>query len=314
MDYKQGIFKMMPIDLINEIRKYVGVALKINNSIFLNDASKQFIESKTKDSSNLIKYINVNDLKYEIKVLGNNFKYPMSLYQDRYNNIIVADTDNLRLSIYNYEYKFIKNIPINDLKCTMTGVIVNIKNEYVVTFHDIGIIFFNSIGQKIREIKSRGCQAICIGPDDNLYVANSYKHTIDVYDQVGKFICSLKDNDKRIYSPHGINFDYKNKILVTNRYNDNIAVFNKKGKYKRVFSTWKSSIESIGIFTDRNGLIFVSDTRNKSILILNSDYKVVHYIKVTEAKSIYGLIVDHNGNIVFTDPISNTVYILKITM
>ncbi len=128
------------------------------------------------------------------------------------------------------------------------------------------VVVLFSLNSCVSEYESNvrmdGPTIAIVGPDQKLYVGDGYYNSrIVVYDLTGRFLFSWgsKGYGKgQIQNPHGLVFDEKGKLLVADRDNGRIQLFEKEGNY---ISEWHS--EELGrpwsLDTDENGFIYSID-------------------------------------------------------
>jgi streptogramin lyase len=117
---------------------------------------------------------------------------------------------------------------------------------------------------------------IAFGPHDEVYVSDGYGNTrVMEFDQKGKFVRTWGTPGKgpgEFNLPHAIRVDAQGRILVGDRENKRIQVFDREGN---VLAIWPG-FAPYGIELDRDGTIFVADALANQVLQLDSNGKVVH--------------------------------------
>ena len=90
-------------------------------------------------------------------------------------------------------------------------------------------------------VRMDGPTIAIVGPDQNLYVGDGYYNSrIVVYDLTGKFLYTWgsKGYGKgQVQNPHDLVFDKEGRLLVADRDNGRIQLFDKAGNY---LSEWHS--------------------------------------------------------------------------
>ena len=117
---------------------------------------------------------------------------------------------------------------------------------------------------------------VAFGPKDEVYISDGYINTrVIQFDQLGTFIMEWGqpgEGPGQFNLVHAIKVDSRNHILVADRENERIQVFDATGK---VLDIWKG-MTPYGIDIDRDGKIFVADTTHHQVLQLDAAGKIVH--------------------------------------
>ncbi|MBI3865274.1 MAG: 6-bladed beta-propeller [Planctomycetia bacterium] len=117
---------------------------------------------------------------------------------------------------------------------------------------------------------------IAFGAQDEVYISDGYVNTrVMQFNQQGKFIKAWGkkgDGPGEFDLPHAICVDSKQRVLVGDRENERIQVFDGEGKF---LAAWKG-FAPYGIEIDRDGHIFVADAVAHQVLQLDDDGKIVH--------------------------------------
>lgn len=125
-----------------------------------------------------------------------------------------------------------------------------------------GFLLSSCVNEYESNIRMDGPTIAIVGPDKKIYVGDGYYNSrIVVYDLAGKFIHSWgsKGYGKgQVQNPHGLAFDKEGRLLVADRDNGRIQLFDKDGKY---LDEWHNS--ELGrpwsLDTDENGFIYAID-------------------------------------------------------
>lgn len=117
---------------------------------------------------------------------------------------------------------------------------------------------------------------IAFGLKDEVYVSDGYGNTrVMQFNQQGKFVRTWGTAGKgpgEFNLPHAIRVDANGRILVGDRENKRIQVFDAEGK---LIEIWPG-FAPYGIELDRDGTIFVADALANQILQLDVNGKVAH--------------------------------------
>ncbi len=116
---------------------------------------------------------------------------------------------------------------------------------------------------------------------DLLFQYDSWDYINGIVTQVGNHVGIIKNNVfSKIDFPvkekiSAITFDSKNNIWVVNYSNSKITVFNPKGKEIKSFENKFGLREPFSICSNFKGLIFISDTGNNRIVVINEEGELV---------------------------------------
>ncbi len=161
---------------------------------------------------------------------------------------------------------------------------------------------------------------IAVGPDGNVFVADTWNHRIQKFSAAGEFITmwgvpGLAEEPDHFWGPRGIAVDDDGLVYVTDTGNNRVVIFDENGVYQTQFGSNGINPgefdEPVGIAVDENGLVYVADTWNQRIQIFEpvkpEGYGVLRYWEVNAwfGQSINNkpfLALDVDNNIFVTDP------------
>jgi DNA-binding beta-propeller fold protein YncE len=116
---------------------------------------------------------------------------------------------------------------------------------------------------------------IAFGPDGEFYVSDGYgNNRVMKFAASGKFLTSWGSKGKargEFNLPHSIVIDAKGRILVGDRENDRIQIFDSEGTLLEIWS----GFAPYGMELDADGVLFVADGRASKVLQLDSTGKVI---------------------------------------
>lgn len=155
--------------------------------------------------------------------------YPKGMCTCR-SKILVADTQNKRVQVFNQYYEAIRVIEIQHkpetICCSKRGYIL-LGIEYTI------ILIIDQSGNVIKKLASTKCfNEICVNSLDQIILSNCLYNKVQILDLDGNFIYSFgyKENDtNQLETPYGIIYDDDDNILVVYNNKRRIYIFNPMG-------------------------------------------------------------------------------------
>jgi tripartite motif-containing protein 71 len=168
------------------------------------------------------------------------FYEPEGITCDKDGNIIVSDTGNDRIQVFNSQGKFL------------------------FSFGKYG----EEEGQFIWPV------GITCDKDGNIVVCDNGNHRVQIFSPKGQFIRkigSFGEEDGQFESPEGVTCDHDGNIIVADTRNHRIQVFTSKGEFLFSFGSEGEEegqfVNPRGVTCDHDGNIIVSDSGNHRIQI-----------------------------------------------
>lgn len=137
---------------------------------------------------------------------------------------------------------------------------------------------------------------VAVGPKGDIYVSDGYANTCcHRFSPKGKLIRTWGgwgSGPGQFTTPHGIACLADGRVLVGDRENDRVQVFNAEGDY---LTEWKGFFHPMDIWVDRQGIIYVSDQIPR-LVALRADGSVVGRCRAALIGG-HGMRGDRAGNI-----------------
>lgn len=186
------------------------------------------------------------------------------------------------------------------------------------------VIAFDLDGRRLWEIGARQkprLQApfnhpadVAVDPENgNMYVADGYGNSaIHCFNAEGKFIRSWGRPGKgpsEFTTPHGIWIDGSRRVLVADRENDRLQVFDPEGGY---LDEWHDLYHPMDIFVDAAGNIFVTDQIPR-ITMFSPDGKLIGRCKPVPIGG-HGVCGDSSGNLYLAEvaPVNRVTKLVRL--
>ena len=245
------------------------------------------------------------------------FDLPRGIARDAQGNFFVADTQNERIEKFDKDGKFV----------TMFGS----KGADDGQFAPIS-----------EDSQGTGPGGVAVDRIGNVYVADTWNHRIQKFDNNGKFIetwgsflnlsdpksANEQNKDSRFYGPRGVAISQDGNVYVTDTGNKRVLVFGLNANPKLQISIGAAPDrvapqypfdkpgelnEPIGVAVDKSGNVYVADTNNKRIQKFDSSGKYVKGWAMPQGSWEPGpylepfLATDGAGNVYATAPTSHSV-------
>lgn len=198
---------------------------------------------------------------------------------------------------------------------------IHFDNEGNLLIADMGasrVIRFTPKGRYLSEIgKGPGSEDgyfnkprdVAIGTKGNIVVTDqkSRKHRVQVFDSKGNFLRSFAEEGSgpgQIDWPHGLAFDSKGRILVTDVANNRVNLYNRSGKYVKAMGQNSPNSDKLttphGLAIDPKDGVYISDYHGTvQKFTIEGDYLLSFKPDVhAEGSSfIHSICSDKNGNV-----------------
>jgi streptogramin lyase len=121
---------------------------------------------------------------------------------------------------------------------------------------------------------------IAIGPDDSIYVTDTWNYRIQKFSPEGEFIrmwgnYNIGSSPQGLYGPRGIMVNMDGRVFVTDTGNKRVVIYDSDGNYLNEFGSGGLDVgnfdEPVGIAMDNEGKIFIVDTWNRRVQVFEPD-------------------------------------------
>ncbi|XP_023236199.1 B-box type zinc finger protein ncl-1-like isoform X1 [Centruroides sculpturatus] len=245
----------------------------------------------------------------EFGVMEGQFTEPSGVAVNAQNDIIVADTNNHRIQIFDKEGRFKFQFGEcgkrdGQLLYPNRVAVVKTSGDIIVTerspTHQIQI--YNQYGQFVRKFGANILQhprGVTVDIKGRIIVVECKVMRVIIFDQMGnvlqKFGCS-----KHLEFPNGVVVNDKQEIFISDNRAHCVKVFNYDGSFLRQIGGEGLTNYPIGVCINQNGEILVADNHNNfNITIFTQDGQLVNALesKVKHAQCFDVALMD-DGSVV----------------
>ncbi len=213
-------------------------------------------------------------------------KGPLGIATDNDGRIYVADTENVRVVIYDQDGKIAGQIGKKGSgpgEFEAPGSIVVNKDRIYVSDHRLGRVqIFDKQGQYLDKIDGTkigsGLLPVALAVDDQgkIYVSNISQHQIHVFDAGGQHLLSFGgggDADGMLSYANGLAVDSQGRIYVADSNNARLQVFDAQGKFLFKMGGQASNVNMVlprGVALDAQGRIFTADALGHQVFAFDN--------------------------------------------
>ncbi|KAL9916353.1 uncharacterized protein LOC119640955 isoform X2 [Glossina fuscipes] len=254
------------------------------------------------------------------------FTWPRGLAVGPDNSIVVADSSNHRVQVFNSNGIFVKQFGEygngeGEFDC-LAGVAVNRIGQYIIADrynHRIQVL--DPQGRFLRAFGSQGTTdgkfnypwGVTTDALGFIYVCDKENHRVQVFQSDGTFVGkfgSCGRGEGQLEHPHYIAVSNTNRVIVSDSNNHRIQIFDVNGKVVSTFGVEGSDDGQFkfprGVAVDDQGYIFVADSGNNRIQIFNPDGSFLKTFGSwgsgdSEFKGLEGVAIMSNGNVFVCD-------------
>lgn len=216
------------------------------------------------------------------------FQQPRGIAIDASRNLLVADTENGRVQVFDAAGKFVRQIkPLGaqeSFRFPRAIAVNSLGIIYVTDDLDFRIYKFDSAGRQLAIWKRPRIQEenpsipgrLLIGTNGNLYLSEPNNHRVLVYDSNEKLLGSL-GREHGLQSPGGMVIDSKGQLCVLDFGTMMVHVFDRKLQAVMTFGKRGNGPGEFSVpremCIDRFGYFFIADTLNHRIQVFDPDGK-----------------------------------------
>lgn len=227
---------------------------------------------------------NVVPLQHDLEFGAGMLNNPHGIAVAADGSILVADTDNHRIVVFNADGEAIRSI--------------------------------GRFGTAVEEGTLNLPWDVDVGQDGTVYVADTWNHRLIVFSEDGEFVRQwgfygpgLPDSNA-LWGPRGIAISPENVVLATDTGNKRILSYREDGAFMRQIGSGGSLDgeldEPVGIAIGPDGYIYVADTWNQRIQVFTQDGLLVRSWLVdawfAQSNERPYLDLDSVGNVIISDP------------
>ncbi|CAG9831893.1 unnamed protein product [Diabrotica balteata] len=254
------------------------------------------------------------------------FTWPRGVAVGPDNTIVVADSSNHRVQVFDANGRFIKEFgqygnKEGEFDC-LAGVVVNRIGQYIIADrYNHRIQVFDPSGRFLRAFGSQGTAdgrfnypwGITTDALGFIYVCDKENHRVQVFQSDGTFVGkfgSMGNKEGQLEHPHYIAVSNTNRVVVSDSNNHRIQIFDVNGKVLTSFGSEGSEEGQFkfprGVAVDDQGYICVADSGNNRIQIFSPDGGFLRAfgcwgIGKGEFKGLEGVAMTPNGHILVCD-------------
>ncbi|XP_050310142.1 RING finger protein nhl-1 [Anthonomus grandis grandis] len=254
------------------------------------------------------------------------FTWPRGVAVGPDNTIIVADSSNHRVQVFDSRGRFLKEFGQygsgeGEFDC-LAGVAVNRIGQFIIADrYNHRIQVFDPSGRFLRTFGSQGTAdgrfnypwGIATDALGFIYVCDKENHRIQVFQSDGTFVGkfgTMGSKEGQLEHPHYIAVSNTNKVIVSDSNNHRIQIFDINGKVISSFGVEGSEEGEFkfprGVAVDDQGYICVADSGNNRIQIFHPDGKFLRALgcwgtQKGEFKGLEGVAMTPDGHILVCD-------------
>ncbi len=194
--------------------------------------------------------------------------FPLGIDISANGQVYVANFGNYCVSLFSEDGTFIRTIGQWKLRYPTDVLVHSSGLVYVVDWGNHDIAVFSQEGELVRTFGSGGggkgefqCPCgVAVSPDDHhLYVSDEDSHRVQVFTLEGQYVREFGTD--QLKCPRSLTVTSDGSVLVADKINNRVAVFDKKGKLVHSIAVKDPS----GLAIDSRGDLLVTSKQNKCV-------------------------------------------------
>lgn len=229
----------------------------------------------------------------------------VALTQD--GHLVVADTDNYQLKLYNQQGELKQSLAVGELK--PAGVVVTKVKTYAVTdILDRCVKIYSEQGQLLFEFGHDLFDwpaGICVNNYGEYIVSDVGSHCVTVHDSQGNILARLGsygNGDNNFDCPYYVATNEDNDIIVSDMGNHCVKIYNYQLNLMTKIEDPENLVCPSGVAVDLQGNVVVCDSGSNSVLMYTIDGHLIDSI-LSEQDGIdapQGLCITPSGEMAVT--------------
>ena len=239
-----------------------GVAVSpVNGSVFVSDNFKSQIHVFDVER----KHVKTFGQHGQVEGQLNN---PLGIDVSANGQVFVANQYNHCVSVFREDGTFIRTIGQGRLYYPSDVLVHSSGLVYVADGSNHRIAVFSQVGELVRSFGSRGGgkgkfefpRGVAVSRDNNhLYVSDRENNLIQVFTLDGQYVSEFGTD--QLKHPHGLTVVFNGSVLVVDKGNNRVAVFDKSGKLVHSIAVK----DPAGLAIDSRGDLLVTSYKNKCV-------------------------------------------------
>jgi len=270
------------------------IAVLANNQVLVADGGNRRIQIFTKTGT----FVSSFPFENAVENTDGKFNFPSGIFKAASGKIYVADTQNNRVQVFSETGVYISQFGIygSGKGQFISPVDVGVADDgsvFVVDQENDRVEVFDENNNYLWKFGKEGSGAgefsrpsAIVVKNSSLYVADTQNNRIQVFDMSGNYITEYPAGSApglEFLFPTDIDVDSKGNIYIADTGNNRIQQLDPGGNFVQEFAVFTRNSDPnaepadgsfygiSGIAVDDDGHIFVSDTRNNRVQVINTD-------------------------------------------